>query len=411
VSGHGEELREEIEALVDFDERAPGSDAERRAASHLAERLKDDGRVAEVESADTWPRWPVTYAFHALAAIVGSVLAVSSPIPGAALVLVAALVTFIDCSGTFPLSRRLFGRRASQNVISAEDDDKPGTLILVAHYDAGQQGALFGRRLEERRAALGRAVKRPFGRLEPFFWAQVVILVCCLIRLPDIQGTVLTAIQFVPTVLLIVALPLLVDVALSPTSPGAQDNASGVVAALELARRHGGKLENFDLWVLLTGAQESLCDGMRGFNRRHRGELSKSSTIFVNLDEVGSGSVRFSRREGPLIPARSHVQLVDICQEIAEDDEEEGSFGARPLVNRTLSDGAFARGRGYPAITVTCRNVLDYVPDHHRATDTPGRVELAALDRALGFCDELIERLDGQLGPEIARAAEISSSD
>ena len=109
--------------------------------------------------------------------------------------------------------------------------------------------------------------------------------------------------------------------------------------------------------------------------------------------------------------ARSHVQLVDICQEIAEDDEEEGSFGARPLVNRTLSDGGFARARGYPAITVTCRNVLDYVPDHHRATDTPGRVELAALDRALGFCDELIERLDGQLGPEIARAAEISSSD
>jgi hypothetical protein len=122
------------------------------------------------------------------------------------------------------------------------------------------------------------------------------------------------------------------------------------------------------------------------------------------------GGVRFTTREGPLIAVSSHVQLVEICQQIAEDDDE-GSFSARPLVNRTISDGCLARWRGYPAITITCRNVLDYVPDHHRPTDTPGRVEQAALDRALGFCDELIERVDAQLGPEIQRAASLSGSD
>jgi hypothetical protein len=93
---------------------------------------------------------------------------------------------------------------------------------------------------------------------------------------------------------------------------------------------------------------------------------------------------------------------------VAEDDE---AAGARALVNRTQSDGGVVRARGYPAITITCRNVLDYVPDHHQATDTPGRVEHAALERALGFCAELLERVDAQLGPEIERAGKAALSE
>ena len=411
MAGRGEEQREEIEALVAFEGRSPGSDAERRAASHLADRLRGDGRDAELEHADAWPHWPLAFALCALAAIVGSVVSVSAPIPGAALVLAAALLTFLEGSGTARITRRLLGRRATQNVISPEDSDKPGTIVLVAHYDAGSQGAPFGRRLQERRATLGQALGRPIGRLEPLFWAQLALLVCCLLRLPGLESTILTALQFVPTVALIVALPVLVDIALSPISPGANDNASGVTAALELARRHGGDLGRFDLWVLLTGAQEALSDGMRGFLRRHRRSLDSTRTVFVNLDEVGAGSVRYTQREGALLAVHSHVQLVEICDEIAEDDEH-GSFGARPLVNRTQSDGAAARAAGYPAITVTCRNVLDYAPNHHQATDTAGRVQGAALERALGFCGELLDRLDAQLGPELERAgAALSESD
>jgi hypothetical protein len=411
VAGPGEELREEIETLVDFDGRAPGSDSERRAAAHLAERLRVDGREAEVESGDTWPRWPLAFGVLALLSVVGSVVSVSAPVAGAGLVLAAIVLTFIDATGTARVTRRLLGRRATQNVVSAEDSEKPGTLVLVAHYDAGPQGALFGRRLEERRAALGRTLRRPIGRMEPFFWAQAAVLVCCLLRLPGFEGKILTAFQFVPTVALIVSLPLLVDIALSPTSPGANDNASGVAVALELARRHGGQLERFDLCLLLTGAQESLCDGMRAFMRRHRRSLDRTRTVFVNLDEVGAGSVLFTRREGALLVVRSHVQLVGICEEIAEDDED-GAFGARPLVNRTQSDGAAARTAGYPAITISCRNALDYAPDHHQATDTPGRVEEAALERVVGFCGELLERVDAQLGPDLEQAgAALSESE
>jgi Peptidase family M28 len=396
------EIREEIAALAQFEGRWPGTDAERRAALHLRRRLLELGREADVEAIDVWPNWPLTYALHALLAIVGSVVAVYSPIAGAALALVAVVLTLLDATGLMLTTRRLLGRRASQNVVSPEGGEKPGTLILVAHYDAGRGGLAFGCRASERRAVAGRLLRRPIGLLAPVFWPMVAVLICTLLRLLGLDSVVLTAVQFVPTVVLIVALPLLVDVALSEVSPGANDNASGVATAMGLAERYGGRLGHFDLWVLLTGSQEALALGMRGFLRRHRGQLGRERTVFVNLDEVGAGTVRYTRREGLLPAARSHLQLVQLCDEIAEDDE--GAFGARPLTSRSPGDGYAARSSGYPAITIGCRNALDYTPDHHQPTDTPERVDGEALERARGFAGELIERLDAGLGPDLGTA-------
>ena len=48
----------EAEALVDgFGGRASGSDSERRAARHLAGRLRALGREAELEPFSAWPAW------------------------------------------------------------------------------------------------------------------------------------------------------------------------------------------------------------------------------------------------------------------------------------------------------------------------------------------------------------------
>ena len=47
----------------------------------------------------------------------------------------------------------------------------------------------------------------------------------------------MSAIQFVPTVVLVLLAALLVDAALARVVPGASDNASGVAAVLEVAGR------------------------------------------------------------------------------------------------------------------------------------------------------------------------------
>jgi hypothetical protein len=397
-------VREEIEALAAFEGRGPGSDAERRAAGHLSDRLEEMGRQAEVESIEVWPRWPLTYAIHVTLVIAGSVISVTIPVIGALLVLIAVILTFLDAIGMAITTRRLLGRRSSQNVISREDGDKPGDLYLVAHYDAGRGGLVFNGKLQERRAALSARIKRNIGPLQPVFLSMVVVLICVLIRLPGIDNKILTIIQFVFTVVLIVALPMLLDTALAKTMPGANDNASGVATALALAERFGGQLEYFDVNLLFTGSQEALSLGMRSFLKKRKGEIDVARSVFLNIDEVGRGTVRFTIKEGLLLPIESHEQLVTLCEELVEDqepddDEDDDRPVVRGMVARTTSDGYAARSAGFPAITITCKGRLDYTPGHHQRSDQPDRIDDEALQRAFDFTSELIERMDQTVGP------------
>src|ERR671911_2679920 len=149
----------EIEDLVAFEGRWPGTDAERRAAGHLEQRLQALGRDADTEPTSVSPNYPVTHAIHALLGIVGSVLSVYQPVVGLAIVLFATVSAFGDLTGTVYLVRRLTGRRASQNVTSAERGDKPGIVILSAHYDAARTGLVFSRRAVERRAVIGKLLR------------------------------------------------------------------------------------------------------------------------------------------------------------------------------------------------------------------------------------------------------------
>jgi hypothetical protein len=371
----------EAEALVDgFGARAPGSDSERRAARHLAGRLHALGREAELEPFSAWPAWQLAYALHAGLAIVGSALAVELPILGAALVLAAVLLTLLDASGTLVTTRRLLGRRASQNVISWGDRDAPGALILVAHYDSGRGGLV--RRDAWRRRLIA------VGPLSPFFASLVLVLVCCLVRLAGVDETWLTAVQFVPTVALIIGFPLLLDMAMSPVQLGENDNASGVALGLRLAERADPEL--FGVHVLLTGSQKALGQGMRSFLRAHRDELGRERTVVLNLDEVGDGSPCYTRREGAVPTLRSHPQLVRLCAESA------ARVPARPFTNRVPSDGFAARSAGVAAVTISCR---------HEGGWTTRRLDENALSAAETFCVELIARLDAELGPELTAPA------
>jgi hypothetical protein len=392
----------DIEALVGHRGRGPGTDAERRAAGHLAGRLSELGRDASLEPFDVWPRWPLAHLLHAVAAIAGSLIATSSPTAGVAILGVVAVAAFGDLSGAFHLTRRLTGRRASQNLVSREDGDRPGTIVLIAHYDAARSGAVFNDRAMRRRAWIGRLLRRPVGPFEPFFWAIVVALACAVLRLAGVETDAVTAVQFAATVALIVSVPLLADIGLSEIVPGANDNASGVATALRLADRYGDSLDHFDVWVVLSGSEEAFAQGARAFVRRHKRELDRTSTVFLCVDKVGAGTVRYARREGLIVARRYHPMLVGLCDQIAaEDAEDDDRYGARSIVSRSVTDAVPARGAGYAAVSISCLGERGYAPHYHQPTDVPENIEPEALDRAFGFCSELIELLDEEIGPEL----------
>ncbi len=337
--------------------------------------------------------------------VVASIGATRAPVAGAAIAGAALLLALADVSGRLHLGRRLTGRRASQNVVSRGDGDRPGTLILVAHYDAARTGYVYGR-MAERRAAFGRRTGRPIGPFEALVWSLAVVVACALLRVAGLDAMAVSIVQFLATVVLIIAVPLLVDLALSSVGPGASDNASGVATVLRLAERYGGDLDNFDVWVLFTGAEEALAEGMREFMRRHRRELDPTSTVFVNVDTVGNGTVRYSRREGPLVAARLHPRVIELCDQIAAEDADDGRYGARPITIRAVTDAVAVRRARYPAVTISCRNAIDQAPNLHRHSDTPDRIDDDALERAFGFCSELIELIDERIGPDVAGTRE-----
>jgi hypothetical protein len=386
----GLDLMAELDAIVDLGRRGPGSDAERRTARHLELRLEHIGRGAETESLPIYAAWPLAYAILASSAVGASVLAVYVPVAGAALALAVALLTFLDAGMLIPTVRRLLGRRASQNVVSWGDSGRAGAIVLVAHYDAGRAGLAHSDRTARRRAALSGLLRRPVGGLQLVFWAELGVLACALLRLAGIDGTALTVVQFVPTLALIVAVALLADVALAGTRPGENDNASGTVLVLRLAERLGAALEHFELHVLFTGAGTAGAAGMRAFLDRH--DIQRDTTVFLNVDQVGSGAVRYTRREGALVTLSTHPQLRKLCEGIDDD--------ATPIVFRSASDASAAAGGGFAALTVTCRDRLDYAS---------GRVDEAALERAEAFLVELIERLDAEVGPSIAAPVEATA--
>ena len=354
---------------------AAGTDAERRAAVHLRERLSSLGRDAESQTIGIRPRFGLAHAIHAFVAIVGSVVAAGNPALGAVIVSAAAVSTFLDVAGIFHLARRLTGERASQNVESLEDGGKPGTLILVAGYDAPRASGAFDR--------ARRTLRDPWLVM---LVAMLAILACCVLRLVGIENQALTAVQFVPTVLLIVLTPAFVDIELAEAAEDATQ-AGAVATVLRLSGEL--RLENFDVWVVLAGAEEPFALGMGGWLRRRRKQLDRESTAVLHVSSVGDGPVRYARRVGPLAPLRCHRDLVRLCGEIAEDDGDGGVYSAESRVDRRPTAAAAAIARGLPAITVGCAG-----------REAPSA---EALERAHGFCAELARRLDAEVGPALAR--------
>src|SRR5436190_6556357 len=140
VAGRMEVIRE----LCSFDGGLAGTDAERRAANWLAKRLRDSGRRVEVEPTYVHPQAGLVHAAHCALGFAGSLAAIAQPAVGFAVVLLTALSVYLDVNARFYLLRRLFFRRASQNVVSSgKSPNAPARVLICAHYDAARTGAVY----------------------------------------------------------------------------------------------------------------------------------------------------------------------------------------------------------------------------------------------------------------------------
>ena len=352
-----------VDAVTSIGTRRAGSESERRTARELQRRLEEMGREVELEPTRIRPNFALTHLVHAVAGVVASVLSVYIAGAGFLLAFATTVSAFGDLTGSFHLVRALTPARASQNVVSDEDGDKPGLIVLVAHYDAPLEGMLQGPRLLWWPRAL--------------FIALAVITLCTVGRLIGIDAFGFTVIQFIPTVVLIALCPLFADTAIAETSDGRADNAAGVGAVLQLAESHSGKLNHFDLMVLFTGASAHFALGMREWLKQHRKQLDPEATAVISIDNVGDGDPAYAVKEGPIFASRMHPTLAEIAGEVGADSYE----------SREISDAYLSRSAGLPTLRISTTG-----REGDDNEDRPTVVEFTA---------RLIERIDAEIGPDL----------
>lgn len=181
-------------------------------------------------------------------------------------------------------------------------------------------------------------------------------------------------------------------------SPGANDNASSVGVALTLAERLKEQpLANTQVWLVFTGCEETGCDGILNLIEEHGDQLKDA--LFVDLEMVGIGSqLAYIQREGIIRKTHIPVQVEKLLLSVGEE------FEIKPLDAGKLS--AFTEmgvlwEYGYQGACLLLQpENLPSMPEWHRLSDVPERLQPEALEMAHSFVWKLLNEIDSIGGYE-----------
>jgi hypothetical protein len=400
--------------LARFERRGAGTDAERRAAQWLAGQVRGGRRRAAVQTFWCRPNWALAHAWHTLAAIVGSLLAVHHSILGGAIILAALLCVIADgLTGRSP-GRRLTRERASQNVVSrAPGPAGPGSdgpasvrLIVPANYDAGRTGLAYRTWLRAPAARVRRlAGPLSLGWMGCLALAMVWLLVIAVLRHQGAGGTPIAVVQLVPTAGMVLGLALLLDLAGAPFGPAASDNGAGTGVAMSLVRALDAAPPRWlDVELVLQGAGEAGMVGLKRHLRSRRGELRPATTIVLGVAAAGGGRPTWWASDGTLLHLRTFRRLRGLA---AETLTATGTATARrPHRGRGTAPAWPARARRLPALTIGCLDPRGLAPRSHQAGDIPAALDPMALDALLQFALTLVDAIDADLARVASRKAD-----
>jgi hypothetical protein len=389
-----------VAGLAQFDRRGAGTDSERRAANWLATQIEGGGtRTAELEPFWCRPNWALAHAWHVALGLAGSLLSVGSPRVGGALVLAALLSLVVDELTGYSPGRRLTFEHASQNVraSTAAASKHPTTIIVTANYDAGRTGLVYRDAIRNLTATFKRlTANRGPGWLGWLAIALAWLLAVAILRLEGSKGTAIGAVQLVPTVALVLALALLIELASSGYGPAAGDNGSGTAVALALtAALDAAPPRHAQVELLLQGASDGSSLGLRKHLKRT--SRNATNTIVIGVAACTNGHPRFYVSDGAFVPLRYLPRLATLAHEAAEGEPELQTTAAR---SRGTTPALAARQARLPAISIGCRTKDDQVPRSHHPQDT--EADALAMDDAVQFGLMLVERIDSYLATRTA---------
>ena len=160
--------------------------------------------------------------------------------------------------------------------------------------------------------------------------------------------------------------------------PGADDNASGTAALLELARRLAASPPPRSILVIHFDAEEWELAGSRAFVQRP--PVPPAAIVFMlNLDMVGRLRGRDLLIDGSVADLPTRALADSVARAV-------GVPAARSNVSEGRSDHAPFASLGVPALSLTS----GFHSDYHRVTDVASRIDLVGLTRIVDVAEGIV---------------------
>lgn len=363
--------------------RTAQSEEEHEAADYIRERLRAFAPDTGIDPFDAIENYLYLFASYYSEFLVVSVLALWWP--GIALfygtgVFLAYLAEFMG----YRVFARLLPHFESQNVSARILAPRPERLVIVtAYYDSGAATPLTLPKV---------APRLRFIHLAILAGMMLVLATCAADAWGALQGLAYEGTFAVrwgaAGFVLAWAVALYAICGRGEDIRGANSNASGVAALLNLAERLAGTpLEHTDVWLVATGSHESWMAGMR--HLLGQGKPDKHNTLVLNLESVGAGRLHYLRSEGFMHAMAAGKPLIAAAEASAP-----GHDAVPGTQRRIITEAHVPLARGYQTMTLMGLDHTGLPPRWCSVEDKVTGVDEGKVLEAAAFAEALLRRLD-----------------
>ncbi|HOE65977.1 MAG TPA: M28 family peptidase [Candidatus Hydrogenedentes bacterium] len=363
--------------------RGANTEREREAAEYLQRRLRESLADVEIDSfRSVGDSLRVAAAYYGEFAFV-AVLAHWFPYAAFTYGLAVFMAYLAELAG-YGLSAKLLAQFDTQNVVGRLLGIRPRRLvILTAHYDSPKSTVLA------RPCAWRQARWMHLGLVV----SMAAVLISCLTQGSGLFEEDGFRMDFfvrwtAVAALVCMALHLFFQARTEDYLLGANDNASGVAALLDVADRlAAAPPEQLDVWFVATGASEGWMSGMRRLFQTHAFE--RRETFFINLDRVGGETPVIVSGEGLLHGFHASRRLIAMAKHSG------AAYGAIHRKRADMpSEAIVPLARGFEAITLSSDGQHDNASLDDLAEETFRSVNPATVAATAAIAAGIIRKLE-----------------
>ncbi|NWF67649.1 MAG: M28 family peptidase [Chloroflexi bacterium] len=382
-----DELMKHVKALsVDIGPRPPGSLEEAQARAYIRDVMKAHGLTDLHELPFTAPdSWGYAGTLPFVIAFAANMLGKGkmSRLVGALATLGAAFTLWKMFSAQRSPLEALVPNKPTATLVFrvAAKNETKHKLVLIGHTDTNKHRLTFMPQVKREMIPL---FTYGLGALVINGLAQLVGVTGLKIAEPLRQMSLLSVLA---------GIGIGVADELGGFVDGANDNATAVACLLGLgAKLQAQPLENTEVWLAFTGAEESGCLGIHALMDTYGAELANA--WFLDFEMVGAGELVYVTEHSGFSYFNAYVPDDESLQWALETARAHPEMSVRGAPMTIVEEIGALRGRGYRGICLAGQGADGWLVNWHQYSDNIANIQPEAIAKAARFAWAMMEKLD-----------------